>query len=143
MDPKRVEALSERVERLERRLRRWRALGVAAICAFGLAAFFGIPSSRDAGAEESQTKEYNITVPPEVFQMGQPQLVGELRAQRIVLVDAKGEPRGSLHVTETGTPSLELYGRTGRTQVSLAVKGSGSPRLVLYDRVGRVIWRAP
>lgn len=141
MDRKLIDALAERVERLEGELARWKTLGVAALVALGLVVLIWAPWGGLARADE--TKEYNITVPSEVFKMGQPKEVEELRARRILLVDGRGEPRGSLQVSSAGTPSLELFGASGRTQASLSVKGSGSPGLVFYDRMGRVIWRAP
>lgn len=141
MDQHTLDSLASRVEWLESELSRWKTLGLAALVALGLAVLFWAPWAGLAGAQE--TKEYDIAVPPEVFRMGQPQEVEELRARRVVLVDARGEPRGSLQVSEVGTPSLELFGQGGRTQVALTVKGSGAPSLVFYDRMGRAIWRAP
>lgn len=141
MDLHTIDSLAKRVEWLESELSRWKTLGLAALVALGLAVLIWAPWGGLAGAQE--TKEYNITVPSEVFQMGQPQNVAELRTRRVVLVDARGEARGSLQVSEVGTPSLELLGQGGRTQAALSVKGSGAPSLVFYDRMGRVIWQAP
>jgi hypothetical protein len=138
-----MDALVGRMNRMESELARWKTLGVAALVVLGLVVFFWAPWGGPATAEGQETKEYTIAVPPEVFKMGQPQEVEELRARRVLLVDSRGEPRASLQVSSTGSPSLELFGSSGRTQASLSVKGSGTPGLVFYDRMGRVLWRAP
>ena len=141
MEQPKLDALTSRIERMERQIRRWKILGIAAVAALGLVALLAGPNGRDAKAAE--TKEYNITLPPEVFRSAAAQSAGEIRARRVILVDKEGKARGRLQVSETGTPSLELFGPGGQTQAALAVKGSGSPRLVLYDKLGRVLWRAP
>lgn len=136
-----VDALARRIERMEHQIRRWKTLGIAAVAALGLVALLAGPDGRDAKAEEA--KEYNITLPPEIFRGAAAQSAGEIRTRRVILVDKEGKARGRLQVSETGTPSLELFGPGAQTQAALAVKGSGSPRLVLYDKLGRVLWRAP
>ncbi len=143
MDRTMLNALTERMAALEAELIRWKTVGVAALVTLGLVVLVWGPWGRPAQAGEAGVKEYNLTVPSEVFQAGQARHVEELRTRRVVLVDARGEARGSLQVSTAGTPSLELFGQGGRTQAALSVKGSGSPSLVLYDRMGRVLWRAP
>jgi hypothetical protein len=141
MYQQRLHILTERIERLEKDLRFWKALvWLAALVVLCLTAFFALPVGTSAGAED---KEYTIAVPPEVFQMGQPQALELVKARRVVLVDSEGEVRAALAVSETGNPHLDLFGQSGRTLASLSVKGSGSPSLVFYDRMGRVVWRAP
>lgn len=136
-----AEMLLERVELMERQLRVWRIIGLAA--ALALVALLGLMANGRAGAEEKHVGEYNIEVPAEVFRMGQPQYVETLKARRILLVDVSGEPRARFQVTEVGTPVLELLGQKGRTQAALTVKGQDSPSMVFYDHMGRVLWRAP
>ncbi len=140
MEQPKLDALARRIERMERQIRRWKILGIAAVAALGLVALLAGPNGRDAKAAE--TKEYNITLPPEVYRSGTAQSAGEIRTRRFVIVDKKGRVRGKLQVSETGTPSLNLFSKGGQTQVKLTVK-AGSPRLVLYDKLGRVLWRAP
>ena len=140
MEQPKLDALTSRIERMERQIRRWKILGIAAVAALGLVALLTGPNGRDAKAAE--TKEYNITLPPELFRDAAAQPAGEIRTRRVVIVDKKGRVRGKLQVSENGTPSLELLGPGGQTQAALTVK-AGSPRLVLYDKLGRVLWRAP
>ncbi len=140
MEQPKLDELTDRIERMERQIRRWKILGIAAVAALGLDALLSGPNGRDAKAAEP--KDYNITLPPEVFLTGTAQSAGEIRARRVVIVDKKGRVRGKLQVSENGTPSLKLFSKVGQTQVKLIVK-AGSPRLVLYDKLGRVLWRAP
>ncbi len=143
MEQPKLDELTRRIERMERQIRRWKNIGIfgiSAVAALGLVALLAGPNGRDAKAAE--TKEYNITLPPEIFLSGTAQFAGEIRAQRVVIVDKKGRVRGRLQVSENGTPSLKLFSKGGQTLVRLAVK-AGSPRLALYDKLGRVLWRAP
>ncbi len=140
MEQPKLDELTGRIERMERQIRRWKTFGIAATAALGLVALLAGPNGRDAKAAEP--KEYNITLPPEVFLSGTAQSAGEIRARRVVIVDKKGRVRGKLQVSENGSPSLKLFSKGGQTQVKLTVK-AGSPRLVLYDKLGRVLWRAP
>ncbi len=140
MEQLKLDALARRIERMERQIRRWKILGIAAVAALGLVTLLAGPNGRDAKAAEP--KEYNITLPPEIFLSGTAQSAGEIRARRVVIVDKKGRVRGKLQVSENGTPSLQLFSKGGQTLVRLAAK-AGSPRLVLYDKLGRVLWRAP
>ncbi len=140
MEQLKLDELTGRIERMERQIRRWKTFGIAATAALGLVALLAGPNGRDARAAEP--KEYNITLPPEVFLSGTAQSAGEIRARRVVIVDKKGRVRGKLQVSENGSPSLKLFSKGGQTQVKLTVK-AGSPRLVLYDKLGRVLWRAP
>ena len=141
MEQPKLDALTSRIERMERQMRRWKTFGITATAALGLVALLAGPNGRDAKAAE--TKEYTIPLPPELFRSAAAQSAVEIRARRVILVDKEGKARGRLQVSETGTPSLELLGPGGQTQAALTVKGSGSPRLVLYDKLGRVLWRAP
>ncbi len=140
MEQPKLDELTGRIERMESQIRRWKTFGIAATAALGLVALLAGPNGRDARAAEP--KEYNITVPQEIFRTGTAQFAGEIRTRRVVIVDKKGRVRGKLQVSENGTPSLKLFSKGGQTQVKIAVK-PGSPRLVLYDKLGRVLWRAP
>ena len=62
MEQPKLDALTGRIERMERQIRRWKILGIAAVAALGLVALLAGPKGRDAKAAE--TKEYNITLPP-------------------------------------------------------------------------------
>ncbi len=140
MEQPKLDELTGRIARMESQIRRWKTFGIAATAALGLVALLAGPNGRDARAAEP--KEYNITVPQEIFRTGTAQFAGEIRTRRVVIVDKKGRVRGKLQVSENGTPSLKLFSKGGQTQVKLIVK-AGSPQLVLYDKLGRVLWRAP
>lgn len=143
MYQQRLFALSERLDKLERALRLWKALGILALAGLGLlvAVALSAPVLRAARAEEA--RELEIAVPPEVFSPAGAQPSELVRARRVVLEDRDGRVRGAFRVSEAGSPHLELFGPSGRTLASLSVKGGGTASIVLYDRMGRVLWRAP
>ncbi len=98
MDRERMDALACRVERLEGELSRWKTLGLAALVALGLVVLIWAPWGGLARADED--KEYTIAVPPEVFKMGQPKEVEEIR----VPTDSPGGQPGR---TEGEPPGLD------------------------------------
>jgi hypothetical protein len=61
----------------------------------------------------------------------------ELRAMRVILVDAEGRPRGRVGVEADGTPRLFLIDPTATPRVGLAITGDGRPGVTLYDAQGR------
>jgi hypothetical protein len=99
--------VQQRVARLERERRAWR-IGVGAVVA-GL--FL-------AGATAS------------------PGVVDEVRARRIVVVDAQGETRAHLGVLPEGSPALALFDAQGRARATLGVLPDGRPGLTLADAQG-------
>lgn len=104
-----VVAHEERVDRLEREIRRLRRslLGLAAVfCGAAAAAFV-------AGDESRET----------------------LRAQRIEIVDAEGRPLGLIGSAE-GKAALAFLDREGRTIVSLGADDFGNGRLLLSKETG-------
>jgi hypothetical protein len=64
-------------------------------------------------------------------------------AQKFVLVEAGGEPRGTLEVKEDGSCGLVLLDETGRYRAWLGLKKDGSAYLSLKDRFGRICWESP
>jgi hypothetical protein len=63
--------------------------------------------------------------------------LGTVTAERLVLEDANGLPRGSWSVDEEGNARLTIQDRQGRTRMSLSVLGNGSPGLSLANANGR------
>jgi hypothetical protein len=107
----RTEALSHRVQALERQGRRQRA-AVAA----GLVMVAGAALASGQGRR--------------------PAAPAELQARRFVLVSAAGTPMAALEATAEGTPRLALLAHDGVARLSLALAGTGSPSIVLTDAVG-------
>jgi hypothetical protein len=97
-----VEYCLVRIDRLERSVRRWRLITLCASCIVGT--FFLL------GAQSRQTI---------------------VEAQRFVLIDADGKPRGSFHSDAEG-PNLAMLDARGNPRVILTVTKEG-PRLNLYD----------
>ena len=109
-----MEALTQRVERLERDNRRWRrgaTLGLLLLLSAGL--------------------------------LGQAPVVGgavkALEAERFNLRDGAGNLRGSLGATSDGTASLVLYNAAGAHQAGLGVLPDGAASLFLGSPAGRTV----
>src|SRR5919198_366091 len=62
--------------------------------------------------------------------------VEELRAMRVVLVDAQGRPRAGLGMAPDGRFDLGLGDAGGTTRLGLGVAADGRPGLTLYDQRG-------
>jgi hypothetical protein len=74
----------------------------------------------------------------------QPQVGSQVvAAQKFVLVDARGEPRGKLEVKEDGSCGLVLLDEAGKYRAWLGLKEDGSAYLSLKDRFGRICWESP
>jgi hypothetical protein len=101
-----VEALAQRLDRMERGLRRWRIIGVigwallTASVTFGflLVLHFPVETASDEGtaSDEEDTVE------------------DEVRARTFVLVDEEGRPRAALAMRPDGTPALAFSNEEGR-----------------------------
>lgn len=61
----------------------------------------------------------------------------ELRAESFVLVDANGQTRGSLSLSETGQPTLVLNDEALNPRAGIALEG-GDPTLWFRDAEGRL-----
>ncbi len=66
-----------------------------------------------------------------------------IEAEKFVLVDARGEPRGKLEAKEDGSSALVLLDRDGNYRAWLGLKEDGTGYLTLKDRFGRICWEAP
>jgi len=63
-----------------------------------------------------------------------------IEAERFVLLDAAGKPRGQLAVKEDGASELSLCDKNGMDRVWLGVKEDGSAFLSLKDHYGRIFF---
>lgn len=64
-----------------------------------------------------------------------PKLPDELRARRLVLVDANGLTRAAIAVTETGVPLFNLWDANGKVRLQIGLE-SDAARLLLIDEAG-------
>jgi len=102
--------LSERVVRLERRLRRLRLVGMALVVATA-----GVVLSGQAPPEERTVV-----------------------AERFVLVDSAKKTRAGLRVARDGAVSLTLMDAQENIRAVLGLRSDGSPLLTLSDKAGEV-----
>jgi hypothetical protein len=101
-----VEALAQRLDRMERGLRRWRIIGVigwtllTASVTVGFLLVLRLPV--ETASEEGTSSGDEDTVEDEV------------RARTFVLVDEEGRPRAALAMRPDGTPALAFSNEEGR-----------------------------
>lgn len=109
-----IDAITGRLDRLERQIRRWRALGLLAVAGALVLLLMGLAPSG----------------PP------------ILAAQRFVVVDGSGTPRASFGLAADGSPVMGFNDETGMTRVTIGmVRGRPAVRLTSSD--GKVSWQAP
>ena len=101
-----VNALTARLDRLERGLRRWRVFGsiawtalAASVALIYVLAFHPIGDT-ESGADESPGPSATVE--------------DEVRARAFILVDDDGTPRAALAIRPDGTPALAFTAEDGR-----------------------------
>jgi hypothetical protein len=104
--------LTRRVERLERESRWWKRLAVVTLVALGVIVLVGAAASKKA------------------------QSPGELRAQRIVLVDKAEQGRAELTMMAENQPGLTLTDDAGKPRLMLTLSKYGEPTLSFADASG-------
>lgn len=114
MGAPRADAVTERLDRLERQLRLWEVLGTLAVLAAIALLLAGLAPSG----------------PPTVA------------AQRFVVVDRNGTAHASFGLAGDGSPVLGLNDQNGITRVLIGVH-NGEPTVTLTSSDGRVSWKAP
>jgi hypothetical protein len=98
-----VDALTQRLDRLERGLRRWRILGSVAWTALAASvALIYVLAFHPIGGTESGADDSPAVVEDEV------------RARAFILVDDEGAPRAALAIRPDGTPALAFTSEDGR-----------------------------
>ena len=101
-----VEALMQRLDRMERGLRRWRVMGgiawaaLAASVALSTVLALRVPVERESAEDAA----------PEAEDM----VEDEVKARAFLLVDAEGRLRAALAMRPDGTPALAFTGADGR-----------------------------
>ncbi|MBI4207672.1 MAG: hypothetical protein HY527_21840 [Betaproteobacteria bacterium] len=107
------DAVMERLDRLERQIRLWRAFGALAVLVAALLLFMGLAPSG----------------PPIVA------------AQRFVVVDGTGTPYASFGLAGDGRPVMGLNDKKGTTRVMIGIV-DGEPEVVLTSGERTVRWTA-
>lgn len=107
------QALEQRLCRLERETRWWKALAGILFALQGLLFLTG--ATLDGGVRTFDG----------------------VRARQFLLVDAKGNPRAGLRAGADGSTALALAGPDGRLMAGLSVLPGGSARLQFYDKDGK------
>src|SRR6266542_7038199 len=102
MDEPTQDAVMQRLERLERESRRWKALGMTAVALLGPIVLLGVSETHLATVAQ------------------------EIRAHRVVLVDDAGHERGKFGVAPDGGAYLSLYNQRGRRGATLLVSNTAS-----------------
>ena len=104
MTDSQMEALTRRLDRIERGLRRWRALGVIAWALLAVSValvclvVFRVPLETES-SDEPDTEDV---------------VEDEVRARAFVLVDEEDRPRAALAMRPDGTPALAFSTSDGR-----------------------------
>ena len=101
-----VDALTQRLDRLERGLRRWRVFGSIAWTALAASvALIYVLAFHPIGDTESTADD-----PPSANAI----VEDEVRARAFILVDDEGAPRAALAIRPDGTPALAFTSEDGR-----------------------------
>ncbi len=140
-----VEALTQRLERVEREIRRWRILGSVALATLVILVLLGATSQKVP--EEIRARRFvledergkvlallgRVTLPHDVF----PQLPGKRDlTPALVLFDAEKRVRALLGVDGGGDADLTLYAGKDKSRASLKVFPSGTAAFYLAGRDG-------
>ena len=104
------ESVAERLEKVERQLRWAKVAGVVVLLLVGAGVMMG-----------------QAVLEQRVY-----------RAEKLVLIDAGGSPRGVLGLTEDDSVALCLYDEREQDRARLSVSKDGVPRLVLRDKQGKL-----
>lgn len=131
MDVSTLQALTDRVEALERRNRRLALAGGALLLVLGALLTTGQarPAARAVEAERFVVKDGR----------GRPRAMlgvdGDVAA--LNLYDREGRARAALQVAADGTSRLGFFDRDGKNRVLLDVAGDGVSTVGFYDREGK------
>jgi hypothetical protein len=152
-----MEALAQRLEKVEQQNRRLRGAGIAVVvlAAAGLLMGQAMPRAQTVEAREFILRgaEGKVRADLVAFKDGLALTLldesGKSRATlavdkpgpRLSLYDENGKPRARLAVYEDG-PALILLDENGMFRVSLLVRKAG-PMLLLHDENDKTIWRQP
>ena len=136
-----LDALTQRLDRLERQSRRLKRttlvviLGAVAAVLMGQTAPHRQPRSVDA--EEFVLRDSRGQVRAT---LGTTQ---NATATVLQIHGENGKPRTRVTVSSDGSSSLEVMDSGDHVRLLLGVKDNGSPRIWLGNEAGKIVWRAP
>jgi hypothetical protein len=113
-----IDTITQRLARLERENRWWKALASTAIAALGLMLLMGAGRNGNTNS-------------------GLPPAAGEIQARAFVLVDQHGTPLARLGLLPHGALGLGFYDQGKKTRLLLSVEGDGSSSVSLFSKDGR------
>jgi hypothetical protein len=108
-----IDTIEQRLERLERDSRRWKALTILAMVALSLVLLIGAGKS------------------------GETSMPNELQAQAFVLVDRNGTPLARLGLLPHGAWGLGFYDQGKKSRIVLSVEGDGASSISLFGKDGK------
>jgi hypothetical protein len=150
----------DRLERLERGLRRWRSVSIVALSLATVVAAVAMadPPAKELRVETLRIVEQNgrerliLTAVPGVPDMtfldpsGHTRLTLDIADDNkpVLVISESGQAKGRLTLgIENGTPMLQLYDRDGVRRVTLGVPKDTGALIRLYDEEGRPKGRVP
>lgn len=139
MEHQKMDALLQRLDRLERENRWWKVLGCAAVGVLGFVMLTGATGSKVA--DEVKARKF-IVVDKNGTKRGEFGMVAEgvmplmpLGYIHLALFDKKyGKMRSTMGLVGDDSPHLYLNGKDG--QIYMEIEVDGSPRLTIQDNNG-------
>jgi hypothetical protein len=164
MDEPTLDALSQRVERLERERRWWKCLASLALALLGIVTLLGATAGKKAKSPVELRVQHLVLVDKVEKARAELLITGD-NQPGLLLADDAGKPRLMLSLTRYGEPTLsfvdaggtrrvvlgvDLYGTVlrftddaGNPRAALVVPAEGEPELELLSGDDKVLWRAP
>ena len=118
MDRPQIDALAERVERLERQNRTFKRLGVGVIAALAVLGVGGAALQADA-------------------------TFSTITARRLVIVGPDNDRRIELNIAENGAAALRVFSRNGVQVIDMGSRLGGRGIVTVNDEAGNPIWATP
>lgn len=141
MEATRVDALTDRLDRLEkanqalsREARRWRRAGVGTLLGAVVLAICGANMAEDDKTVEAS----HFVLRDEAGRMRGALGMRPDGTPGLGLFDVNGQVRLSFDLASVGTPGVNLYDKGGVLQAALAIRPDGSPGFGLFDGQGKL-----
>ena len=164
MDEPALEALIQRVKRLEGANLRWKRLASLAITVLGIVVLLGATAGQKAKSPAELRVQRLVLVDKAEKRRAELTMMSDSQPG-LILADEAGKPRLILSLTTYGEPilsfadavgtrrmvlSLDLYGtllrfsdEAGHLRAALMVPSEGDPELELLAKDDKILWRAP
>jgi hypothetical protein len=159
-----IQALSQRVARLEQASRQWKRLASGALAALAIIVLLGAAAGKRVKSPAELRAQHLVLVDKADKARAELTLVSDDQPA-LVLLDDAGKPRLMLALSKYGEPllsfvdaggtrrlvlSLDLYGTmlrltddAGNPRAALVVPSVGEPGLELLSKDDQVLWHAP